>query len=64
VKVLRKHGAKMDGFAGAALGDRKLVEKALAADPGFARTRDAGTLTALHCAAGSRLPTADRFGIA
>src|SRR5579864_5315072 len=29
VKLLRKGGAKIDGFAGAALGDRKLVEKAL-----------------------------------
>jgi ankyrin repeat protein len=64
VKILRKHGAKMDGFAGAAIGDRKLVEKALAARPGFARERDSGGLTALHCAAGSRMPRADRLGIA
>jgi ankyrin repeat protein len=64
VKILRKHGVKMDGFAGAALGDRKLVEKALGANPGFARERDAGVLTALHCAAGSRMLKADRRGIA
>jgi Ankyrin repeats (many copies)/Ankyrin repeat len=64
VKILRKHAVKMDGFAGAALGDRKLVEKALAVTPGFARERDGGILTALHCAAGSRVPKADRRGIA
>jgi ankyrin repeat protein len=64
VNILRRHGVKLDGFAGAALGDRKLVEKALAAHPGFARERDCGILTALHCAAGSRMPDADRRFIA
>jgi len=64
VKVLRKGGAKMDGFAGAALGDRKLVEKTLRARPDFARERDHGGLTALQCAAGSRMPKADTLGIA
>jgi ankyrin repeat protein len=64
VRLLRKHGAKMDGFAGAAIGDRKLVEKALKADPDFATKRDGGVLTALHCAAGTRMPKADRLGIA
>jgi hypothetical protein len=39
VKVLRKGGAKMDGFAGAALGDRPLVEKTLRTRPDFARER-------------------------
>ncbi len=58
IKVLRKGGAVVDGFAGAALGDRKLVEKALAVRPEFARERDHGGLTALQCAAGSRLPGA------
>ncbi len=64
VKVLRKGGAKIDGFAGAALGDRKLVEKTLRARPDFARERDHGGLTALQCAAGSRMPKADTLGIA
>jgi ankyrin repeat protein len=64
VKILRKGGAKMDGFAGAATGDRKLVENALASRSEFARERDCGGLTALHCAAGSRMPKADRLGIA
>jgi ankyrin repeat protein len=64
VNVLRKGGAKMDGFAGAALGDRKLVGKALRAQPDFARERDHGGLTALQCAAGSRMPKADTLTIA
>lgn len=63
-KVLRKGDAKMDGFAGAALGDRKLVEKTLRQRPDFARERDHGGLTALQCAAGSRMPKADTLGIA
>jgi ankyrin repeat protein len=64
VKVLRKGGAKIDGFAGAALGDRKLVEKTLRARPDFARDRDHGGLTALQCAAGSRMPKADTLAVA
>ena len=63
VKVLRKHGAKVDGFVGAALGDRKLVEKAMG-DSGFVASRDGGVLTALHCAAGSRMPGVDLVAIA
>jgi ankyrin repeat protein len=58
VKALRKGGATMDGFAAAALGDIKLVERTLRADPDFIRARDHGVLTALQCAAGSRLPGA------
>ncbi len=54
VKRLRKAGARIDGFAGAALGDEKLVKKTLRERPEFARERDAGGLTALQCAAGSR----------
>ncbi|MCU1237352.1 MAG: hypothetical protein JWP63_5319, partial [Candidatus Solibacter sp.] len=54
VAVLRKGGAKIDGFVGAALGDLKRVETALAADPEFVRARDHGGLTTLQCAAGSR----------
>lgn len=54
VKRLRKAGARIDGFAGAALGDEKLVKKTLRDRPDFARDRDTGGLTALQCAAGSR----------
>lgn len=54
VKRLRKADARMDGFAGAALGDEKLVNKTLREHPKFASERDGGGLTALQCAAGSR----------
>lgn len=54
----------MDGFAAAALGDSKMVEKNLHADPDFARARDHGALTALQCAAGSRLPGAKVLEVA
>jgi ankyrin repeat protein len=64
VKRLQKAGAKVDGFAAAALGDRKLVEKTLAKRPNFANDRDSGGLTALQCAAGSRYPGAKLFEIA
>jgi len=64
VKRLRRAGARVDGFAGAALGDGKLVKKTLSERPGFARERDGGLLTALQCAAGSRLPKADALGTA
>jgi ankyrin repeat protein len=57
VRALRK-AARIDGFAAAALGDIRLVEKTLRADPDFVRARDDGMLTALQCAAGSRLPGA------
>jgi len=55
VERLTKGGARIDGFAGAALGDRKLVEKTLRARPELARERDGGLLTVLQCAAGSRI---------
>ena len=58
VKILRAHGAVIDGFAAAALGDLKLLEKTLCADPAFVHARDHGVLTALQCAAGSRIPRA------
>jgi len=64
VKILRAGGAEIDGFAGAALGDRKLVEKALRAQPDFARARDGGGLTALQCAAGSRMANGAQLEIA
>ena len=53
VKRLRR---KDDAFAAAALADRKLVEATLRKRPDFARERDAGGVTALQCAAGSRMP--------
>ena len=52
VKRLRKNG---DAFAAAALADTKLVEATLRKRPDFARERDTGGLTALQCAAGSRM---------
>jgi ankyrin repeat protein len=64
VKALRQGGARMDGFTAAALGDVKLVEKTLGADPDFAQARDQGVLTALQCAAGSRLPGANVLDVA
>lgn len=64
VKRLRKAGANVDGFAAAALGDQKLVEKTLAKRPEFANERDSGGLTALQCAAGTRYPGAKSFDIA
>lgn len=63
VSRLRRAPAKFDGFAAAALGDRKLVEKILRARPEFANERDTGGLTALECAAGSRYGK-DRLEIA
>lgn len=64
VKVLRAAGARVDGFTGAALGDAKLVAKTLASHAEFARERDSGLLTALQCAAGSRLPKVDAVCVA
>jgi ankyrin repeat protein len=64
VRRLKKAGAKIDGFAAAALGDRKLVERALTKDSAFTKARDHGGLTALQCAAGSRYPGADTLEIA
>jgi ankyrin repeat protein len=64
VAILRKRGAKIDGFAGAALGDKKLVARTLNGRPAFVNDRDCRVLTALHCAAGSRMPKADLTGVA
>lgn len=64
IKRLRKAGATIDGFTGAALGDRKVVEKTIRKQPGFAREGDPQGLTALQCAAGSRLPGAATLEIA
>jgi ankyrin repeat protein len=59
VDRLIAHGAKVDGFVAAAVGDLDRVRTTLGADPGFARARDQGVLTALQCAVGSRLGLAD-----
>jgi ankyrin repeat protein len=65
VKSLLKR-AKLDGFAHAALGDVKKFEKTLAKQPSLISDRDIGGLTALQCAAGSRMPrkAPDTFEIA
>jgi ankyrin repeat protein len=55
VRALREHGAKIDIFTAAALGDAKRVGKLVAADSTLARARDHERLTALQCAAGSRM---------
>jgi len=54
IRRLKKAKAKIDGFAAAALGDRKMVEKTLQKNPEFANARDVGGLTALQCAVGSK----------
>src|SRR6476619_1294820 len=56
VERLRDAGVKVDGFAAAALGEVAGVKRALRADPEFVHARDTGDLTALICAAGSRMP--------
>ncbi len=61
VERVKKAGAKIDGFAAAALGDLKLLGKTLKANPKFTEEHDQGVLTALQCAAGSRLPKAKTF---
>src|ERR1035437_3186183 len=63
VERLRK-AARVDGFVAAALGDIELVKQALQERPDFAREHDAGGLTALQCAVGSRLPEAKPFEVA
>jgi ankyrin repeat protein len=63
VGELRTAGVKIDGFAAAALGDVSVVKRALRADPAFASARDSGGLTALVCAAGSRMPGGERASV-
>ena len=55
VESLLAAGAVTDGFSASALGDLAGVKRALKADAKFARARDTGGLTALQCAAGSRM---------
>ncbi len=55
VEILREAGARLDGFTAAALGDVSFLRKLLVQQPEFAKERDAGGLTVLQCAAGSRV---------
>lgn len=59
VERLKAAGCKVDGFVACALADTKLVERTLAREPGFAKARDEGGLTALQCCAASKLGTQD-----
>jgi ankyrin repeat protein len=58
IERLRRAGARIDGFAAAALGDLDLLRQTLREQPSFATARDTGGLTALQCAAGSKMPGA------
>lgn len=60
VKRLLAGGAREDGFTFAATGAEKKLRAALAKDPDLARARDAGGLTVLQIAVGSRLGRRDR----
>jgi ankyrin repeat protein len=64
VEILRSAGARIDGFAAAALGDVAAVRDAIRTHPGFVQERDIGGLTALQCAAGSQLASAPTHEIA
>jgi ankyrin repeat protein len=70
VERLIEAGAVRDGFTASALGDVAGVKRALESDPRFALAHDAGGLTALQIAAGSRTgrgdskPARDRLAIA
>jgi len=64
IDLLIQGGARVDGFAASALGDRQRGQKTIRADPAFPLARDHGGLTALQCAAGSRMPGADTLAIA
>jgi ankyrin repeat protein len=60
IDELRKAGAKIDGFAAAALADLPRVSRSLEKDPAFATARDPGGLTALHCCVGSGMARANK----
>ena len=65
VKVLIEGGARhKDGFAGAALGEVTRVRRILAKNADFVNARDEGGLTALQCAAASRLNPPKTLAIA
>jgi hypothetical protein len=55
VATLERAGAALDLFTAAALGDAETVASRVRRDPAGATDRDQGSLTALHCCAGSRL---------
>jgi ankyrin repeat protein len=59
VERLARAGAKVDGFVAAARGDAGSLKRTLKRDPTFAVARDAGGMTALQCAAASRLGEGD-----
>jgi ankyrin repeat protein len=59
----RDYRGGVRGFAGVREAAAKGGAKALHERPDFARDRDHGGLTALQCAAGSRMPKADTLGI-
>ena len=65
IPVLLDHGARVDGFAYAAFGDLKRVERCIKDDKNFvtARTRERGT-TALQCCAASRMKSKDLTAVA
>ena len=56
VESLKAAGVKVDGYAAAALGDLRAFRRALKSNPALPHARDAGDLTALICAAASRMP--------
>ena len=55
VDRLIEAGARRDVYTASALGEAPAVKKALAKDDSLARARDEGGLTALQCAAASRM---------
>lgn len=66
VDALKNGGARIDGFVYAALGDLTRVNRTIAKDPDFPNARDGGPggLTALQCAAASRMAPAKTFEVA
>ena len=59
VDLLREAGARVDGFVQAALGQAAAVRRLLDRDQALATVRTEGGLTALQCAAASRLGHGD-----
>jgi ankyrin repeat protein len=59
VDALLAAGATKSVFVAAALGEARAVARAIEKAPGAATARDGGRLTALQCAAGSRLGARD-----
>jgi ankyrin repeat protein len=60
VDLLTRHGARIDAFVSAALGDAAAVKRAIARDKSIATTRDPHGLTLLQCAAASRMGRSDK----